>query len=58
MAICSYQGRGGVRGNLKEALETWDEGGIQVTITKMPSSGDMNQEEVTSYTQTGLPVEG
>lgn len=41
--------------------ETWDGGGFQesvdMTLAKTHSSGDMEPEEATSYTQAGTPVE-
>jgi hypothetical protein len=41
--------------------ETWNGGGSQesmgVTLAETPSSGDIEPEETTSYSQAGLPGE-
>ena len=42
--------------------ETWDGGGsqelVRVTFVETHSSGDIEPEEATSYSQAGSPVEG
>jgi hypothetical protein len=60
MEICNWQGWGG-RGHLQDETKTWGKEGAQesmgMILAVTHSIGDMEPEEVTSWSQAGTPME-